>query len=227
MPAIDKPFIHPRAPWVHPPPLAVRVPVAAQVQANDPTQRVSVGADGLVKLTGKVSNRGIVQSHLSLKFDGKQVTLPLSGGQTPRQVFERLQRAMPAGYSLVAGSEGKDSLSFRVMHDKLPSPVAKLPTKAQLEAALSANTFHGGEFRLGKPAQMTTDGVAKTITLSKPPKGMVGGTTLLAHVLAGDKRQVVFERNVGGRPFYMGPVSWEMLPKSMPTRLAPTATPVQ
>lgn len=217
MPTVDtKPNIHPPAPGLlHPPPLQFRQPVAVRVQANDPTQHATVGADGAVTLKGKVSNRGFVPSFLSVSFDGRQVTVPLSGGQTPAQVVDKLQAALPKGYVAErVGTAGKDSLTFRVMRDG-PAPSPKLPSLTQLRAALSANEFHGGDFRLAKPAQLTSPGIAKTFTLSKPPAGMVGGTTTLAHVLKGDGKQVVFEKNVGGRPFYMGPVSWEMLPKGV------------
>ena len=89
----------------------------------------------------------------------------------------------------------------------------KLPTAAHLKNVLGAWEFHHANFTLKKPTQLKDSNILKSYTLSKPPAGMVGGTTMKAYVLKDQPEKVIFEKNVGGRPFYFGPVSHIAIPK--------------
>ena len=87
------------------------------------------------------------------------------------------------------------------------------PTATHLKNVLGAWEFHHAKFTLTKPPQLNEGNVLKEYTLSKPPAGMVGGSTVKAYVLKDQPEKVVFEKNVGGRPYYFGPVSHVSIPK--------------
>lgn len=93
------------------------------------------------------------------------------------------------------------------------APKVKAFTAKQLKNCLGAWEFHKAQFALKKPAALSDKNILKSTVLSKPPAGLIGGATMIAHQLKSNPDQVVFEKNVGGRPFYLGPVSGSRLPK--------------
>lgn len=108
----------------------------------------------------------------------------------------------------------------------LPKPQAnpKPPTKTQLNNVLGSWGFQSrnnpeGVFRSKTaPKELKPANILKDIVLSQPAKGIVGGTTVTAHVLKGSPQQVVYEQTKAGvAPQYahrfFGPVRTDIMPK--------------
>lgn len=110
---------------------------------------------------------------------------------------------------------GAEQLKYPAIIAKLDQAIspAKPFTAAQLKNVLGAWEFQHAQYSGKKPAGFTADNFLKTTVLSKPPAGMVGGSSMIAHQLKSNPDQIVFEKVVSGRPFYLGPVSGTRLPK--------------
>ena len=126
--------------------------------------------------------------------------------------LEELQRAIKSYVKEHPNAAAAYHILLKDIGQALGKNTVKLPTAAQLKNALGAWEFHHAKFVQKKPAQLKDSNVLKAYTLSKPPAGSVGGTTLKAYVLKDHPENVIFEKNVGGRPFYFGPVSHAVVP---------------
>jgi hypothetical protein len=107
--------------------------IRADAQSNDPTQRLSVDSTGHIRIAGDASNNGFAASSATLNFEGKTVSVPLSGGMTPYKTFQALEQAMPEGYKLkFVHQAGKDVLLEVVSTTRSgprPEPVKPEPTR--------------------------------------------------------------------------------------------------
>ena len=121
------PPVRPNSPSAVPPlPQVVR----AEVQSNDPTQRLSLDSTGHIRISGEASNRGFVPSSAQLSFDGQTVSVRLSGGMSPYDTFKALEAAMPQGYKLrFVHQAGKDALVEVVSTTKFGPPSRPEPQK--------------------------------------------------------------------------------------------------
>lgn len=91
--------------------------VSLKVSENDPAMKAELTGNGTkVILRGTANNRGTVASFLSVEFEGKRVTVPLSRGDTAKAATAKLGKAMPAGYEVFtpveAGRTGADVAQF-------------------------------------------------------------------------------------------------------------------
>ncbi len=95
-----------------------------------------------------------------------------------------------------------------------PTTTTKLPTAKQLKNALGAYEFQNMvNWSTKKPA----GAVLKDITVQKPPPKGQTGDSIIAHVLKSDPSKVYFEKGGSTMPRYFGPVSWQAIPKGIPT----------
>ncbi|MCC6336894.1 MAG: hypothetical protein IT380_23245 [Myxococcales bacterium] len=124
--------------------------VVPKLMENDPAQRAQVSPSGLITVSGVASNRGIIASFLKLEFEGKSVSIGLSGGQSPRATFEKLEKAMPNGYRLErqAVRAFGDTVAFRIVKDTSKSNVAAI--NAAFSKALKKTSTAGDKVGVGE-----------------------------------------------------------------------------
>ena len=97
--------------------------------SNDPRQRATVSGSS-VRIIGDGMNNGFVPSALRLNVDGKQLSIPISRGQTPQQTQELIARALPAGYSI-------QNIPTLVAIDGVWFNIAKNTTTVDMDKAMS------------------------------------------------------------------------------------------
>ncbi len=166
---------------------------------------------GSVRFDGAMSSPTRGQFFSSVKhFAGKaEAERPMS-----RADLKELQGALQRYVKNTQGEDPAYKILLKNIDQALGTkPAPKLPTAAQLKNVLGTWEFHHAKWNQKKPSVLKDDNVLKQFTLSKPPAGSVGGSTVSAFVLKDAPDKVVFEKNVGGRRFYFGPVSHQVLPK--------------
>ncbi len=77
-----------------------------KVQENDPALKASATAFGF-KVGGTATNNGTMASFMKLTFDGHEVNLQVSRGDTAKALFTKLGKALPKGYEARVLATGK------------------------------------------------------------------------------------------------------------------------
>jgi hypothetical protein len=100
----------------------VEAPAGPQVSgnSNDQTQKLVNVGNGVFALDGKALNRGVAGSKLTMDIDGHQVSVGMSGGQSPKKTLDLLEGKLPAGYALErleSPAQFPGSARFRIVKD--------------------------------------------------------------------------------------------------------------
>lgn len=112
-----------------------QVPAVLKAVENDRTQSVTVSGPA-VRIQGDGSNNGIIASTLRLTVDGKQLTIPISKGQTPAQTQRLIEAALPKGYT------AQNIPTFAPI-DGVWFTIQKNSTTVDMDAAISAAQAKG------------------------------------------------------------------------------------
>jgi hypothetical protein len=148
------------------------------VTENDPMMKATATAFGF-KLTGASTISGTKPSHIDLKFDGQSISVRISRGDTAKEVFEKIQKAMPRGYSARALSIEKIAPpnytigitgpppSTRVDVAKIPTSISANMASANVDAKFWVNLMPS---RTPRPNAIATVGISGTGFADAPPK---------------------------------------------------------
>ncbi len=98
-----------------------------------------------------------------------------------------------------------------------PTTTTKLPSAKQLKDVLGAWEFQSPNHQLKWSSKKPAGAVLKDIVVQKPPPKGRTGDSIIAHVLKSDPTKVYFEKGGSTMPHYYGPVSWQAIPKGLPS----------
>lgn len=174
---------------------------------------------GTIKLEGNI-NRSMpakvrYDGHMSSPTRGRffvAVNGPGGKAQPERALtkaeLKTLQTALKSFIKTNPDAGATYQLLLKNMEKALSSQGTSLPTTAKLKSVYEAALANNVKWSEKMPVELTENNVRKTYTISKPPPGRVGASIVTGRVLKAPADKVVFSRYMGGRHFFLGPISF-------------------
>lgn len=152
--------------------------IKVKVTENDPALKATATAFGF-KVAGAATNNGIIASFMKLSFDGRDVTLQISRGDTGKQVLAKLQKELPKGYEArvlsiaksappqyTIGIAKKGGAPAKVDVAKIPTSIAANGASASVGASFWVNLMPGAP----RPNAIAAVKISGTGFADAPPK---------------------------------------------------------
>lgn len=149
-----------------------------KVMENDPALKVTATAFGF-KVSGQATNNGVVASFMKLSFDGKDVALQISRGDTGEQVLAKLKKALPKGYearllsmekmkppNVTIGIARARGAPPKIDAAKIPTNIAANGASASVSASFWVNLMPGAP----RPNAIAAVKISGTGFADAPPK---------------------------------------------------------